>query len=206
MPRFTMPRWYPWVVSLAIVGMVVGAPIWYWKHRHVKLRNFRVVEPGVLYRSGQMTLAGLDKMIHDHGIRTVISLRDGDSRADMAEEAFCAKKGVRFVRIQQKPWWASDGSVPAEEGLREFRRVMQDEDNLPVLVHCFAGHHRTGCYVAVWRIDQGWDNEKAIEEMYHRGYDTIEGDWDVHHYLENYRPGRPVRAFGIQPASRRTGD
>ena len=97
----------------------------------------------------------------------MISLRDGDKVNDMEEEKYLALgTDVKFVRIPPRAWWASDGSIPAEIGLAEFRKVMADEVNYPVLVHCFAGIHRTGAFCAVRRMDHdGWTNQDAIKEM-----------------------------------------
>ena len=94
---------------------------------------------------------------------------------------------VKFVRIPPRAWWASDGSIPAEIGLAEFRNVMANEDNYPVLVHCFAGIHRTGAFCAVRRMDHdGWSNQDAIQEMKSLGY-TVE-HMDVLPFLRRYHP------------------
>ena len=66
---------------------------------------------------------------------------------------------------------------------------MDEKENYPVLVHCFAGAHRTGAYVAVYRMEyDGWSNEKAIAELRTCGYSTIDGDLDVNEFLSTYRP------------------
>lgn len=65
-------------------------------------RNVGVVQPGVLYRSGQPTPAGLEKVVAEHGTRTVVSLRpvrDADGSPDTWEEELCSRLGVRHVRI-----------------------------------------------------------------------------------------------------------
>ncbi len=36
-------------------------------------RNFHTVEPGVLYRSGQLTATGLEAILRLYGIRTVVA-------------------------------------------------------------------------------------------------------------------------------------
>ncbi len=60
------------------------------------LRNFGVVEEGVLYRSGQLTPAGLDRVLSEHLCRTVVSLRpprDAESNAAGWEEEVCRSHG-----------------------------------------------------------------------------------------------------------------
>jgi protein tyrosine/serine phosphatase len=180
---------------VVIVGLIVG-PVLLASRGQADLRNFRAVRDGVLYRSGQMTVDGLRQVIHDYGIRTVISLRDGSRPADRREEVFCAKEGYLFVRIPPRHWMSDPESdaVPAEEGVRRFREVLADRRNHPVLVHCFAGIHRTGAYVAVYRMEfEGWPPEQAIAEMRTCGYTSIDDELDVLGYLEGYRPVGKVR-------------
>lgn len=185
----SMPRLLQVALSLTIAGLIVGVPLWYRSCRHRSYRNFRVVHEGAFYRSGQMTVPGLRKIVETKGIRTIVNLRDGDSRPDQQEEAFCTARGIKYVRIVQKPWAASDHSVPAQEGVNAFIEVMRDPANYPVLLHCFAGHHRTGAYCAIYRMEfDGWRPDQAIREMIELGYDTIFGDWDVCWYLQHYQP------------------
>ena len=60
-----------------VLALIVG-PVVYAFYQEKQTRNFRVVRDGILYRSAQMTLPGLKRIVHDHGIRTVVSLRDAD--------------------------------------------------------------------------------------------------------------------------------
>jgi tyrosine-protein phosphatase SIW14 len=186
--------------------LLIGGPLAYSYHRQRNLRNFREVQEGVLYRSGQLSLAGLKQVVHDHGIRTVISLRDvhdhGDKpkatpkatpRAtlppDWAEEEYCDAEAIRYFRISPKGWSADDGSVPAEEGVRLFRRVMDDPSNYPVLLHCFAGIHRTGAFCAIYQMEyEHWTNEQALAELRAHGYTELGDEWNLLSYLQRYRP------------------
>jgi tyrosine-protein phosphatase SIW14 len=198
-----MPRFLRCLFALLIVAVIVGAPWGYALYQHNRLRNFHVVRDGVLYRSGQMTLVGLKRIIHDYGIKTVITLRDahcpGDEPPDKDEETHCIKEGLKYFRIPPRPWSAEDGSVPAEKGVQVFRQVMSDPKNYPVLVHCFAGIHRTGAKCAIYRMDfEGWSNARAIAEMRDHGYSIFDEHLDIADYLETYRPRRPL---AVQPAS-----
>jgi tyrosine-protein phosphatase SIW14 len=184
----TMPHVLRVVFGLTVVGLLIGGPAWYYALHQRCFRNFHVVQDGVLYRSGQLDLAGLKRLIHDYGIKTVISLRDGEKSSDLDEEKYLAgQTDVNFIRIPPRAWWASDGSVPAEIGLAQFREILDNPANHPVLVHCFAGVHRTGAFCAVRRIDHdNYANEEAIREMKNLGY-AIE-HMDVLPYLKSYRP------------------
>lgn len=176
--------------AAVIVAVLVGGPWWYHSRRTRARRNFHVVREGVLYRSGQLNLDGLRRLVHDHGIRTIVNLRDGEQSEDRAEEEWARKNDVVFVRIPPRRWWASDGTVPAEKGLAAFRAVLDDPARQPVLVHCYAGIHRTGAYCAVYRMDyEGWSNDEALAEMQLLGYGPNEEEVeDVLTYLGRYRP------------------
>jgi protein tyrosine/serine phosphatase len=188
-----MPRSLCYLFGVLILALLIAGPAGYAAYRPKHVRNLRVVRDGVLYRSGQLSLTGLRQVLHDHGIKTVVTLRDaatpGAAPPDRAEEEYCLAQEINYHRISPRTWWAPDGSVPAEEGVRRFREVMDDPRNYPVLIHCFAGLHRTGAYCAIYRMEYDrWINTKAIAEMRALGYRDIEDEWDLLGYLESYRP------------------
>ena len=140
-----------------------------------RLRNFGVVRDGVLYRSGQLTPDGFNRVLAESGCRTVVSLRpvrDADSNPDTWEEEVCAAAGVRHVRANPRGV-GDDGLDRMVEG---FLAVMDDPANHPVLVHCLAGRDRTGTACAVYRMEfDRWTAERAVAEMGEFGFD---GDKD----------------------------
>lgn len=182
-----------WFFSLAILALLVGGPYWYWLKRDADLRNFRVVQDRVLYRSGQLSAAGLKRVLHDYGIKTVITLRDaaqpGQLPPDWKEEEYCRKQELNYVRLPPREWSAADDAIPADKSVKEFCDIMNDPVNHPVLIHCYRGVHRSGAFSAIFRMEhQRWTNERAIADMIEHGYYTISGDKDLLGYLENYRP------------------
>jgi protein tyrosine/serine phosphatase len=188
-----MPRAVRWFFALIILGLLIGGPIGYGHFRQKQMRNFRVVRDGKLYRSGQMSLGGLKQVVRDYGIKTVITLRDaiqeGDRPPDWKEEAYCQAEEINYYRIRQEHWWASDDSVPAEKGVRRFLKIMDNPANYPVLIHCFAGVHRSGAYCAVYRMEyEQWSNAEALDEMRACGYRNIDDEFDLLSYLEKYQP------------------
>ena len=172
---------------LTVLALIVG-PVVYAFHEERQMRNFRVVREGVLYRSARLTPDGLKRAIHDYGIRTVISLRDADAH-DRAEEAFCQKQEINFYRLPPRHWDTSNGRAEAQDNVDEYLRIVSNPDNYPILVHCFAGIHRTGIYIAIYRMElEKWSNESAIAELRELGYDQLDDQLDVLGYLEQYRP------------------
>lgn len=189
-----MARYARFGFSFVIVGLLVFGPWVYARARQARLRNFHEVQAGVLYRSGQMSLGGFQRVLHDHGIKTVVTLRDaarpGEPPPDLVEEELCKKLEINHFRIPSRAWEpAADGSVPAEHGLKAFQEVMKDRNNYPVLIHCFAGIHRTGAYCAVYRMEfDRWSNTQAIQELMSHGYYNISDEVDLLGYLETYVP------------------
>jgi hypothetical protein len=196
----------PFLGVVTVLALIVG-PVVYAFHEEKQMRNFRVVCDGALYRSARMTLPGLKRVFHDYGIRCVISLRDADSY-DLAEEEFCRKEEISFYRLPPRHWDTSNGPAEAEVNVRQFRDIMADADNYPVLIHCFAGIHRTGAYVAIYRMEHDrWPNQDAIAELKAQGYDNLYSEMDVLGYLEQYRPTwkqseEPPAALPAKPGPR----
>lgn len=188
-----MPRHLPYLFAAFITGLLLVGPAVYALHRHNQFRNVRVVRDGVLLRSAQLSLSGLQTLIHDYGIKTVVTLRDGTNPGepppDQAEERYCRDEEITYVRISPRQWWSSDGSVPASEGVRKFLDVMDDPANYPVLIHCYAGIHRTGAFCAVYRMEyEHWSNAQAITELRAGGYRDLGDEWDLLSFLETYMP------------------
>jgi protein tyrosine/serine phosphatase len=183
--------------AVLIAASIAGVPYAYALVREKHLRNFRVVEDRVLYRSGQLSPAGLERVIHDYGIRTVVCFRDIDEGEtgpppDQWEEVLCRRLGINYYRLPLRVWAVNEkGIVPAEENARRFLEIVSDPQNRPVLAHCYRGVHRTGAYCAIYRMEcSGWTNDEAIGELKALGYTTFETDEDVREYLRGYVPGR----------------
>ncbi|MCX7701153.1 MAG: dual specificity protein phosphatase family protein [Gemmataceae bacterium] len=197
-----------YLLALSLLGMIVAGPFFYRWARHPHRRNFRVVRPGVLYRSGQLSLAGLKRICHDHGIRTVVTLRGayepGQPHPDRDEEEWCRKEGLFHYRLPPLPWNAPDGSIPAEENVKRFLEIMDDPRHYPVLIHCFKGTHRTGTMCCIFRMEyENWPVESALRELREVGYETLEEDRDVLDFLRRYRPRRQTSSLGAGTTGRR---
>lgn len=151
----------PWIggtailTSLVITGLIVHHKFFEWKRWHV-------VSEGVLYRSGILHDWQVESALRDRGIKTVFSFTHTNNSA---EQRICDAHGVR----REYCYLPGDGVGPDDPYLR-FLEVMQDPNNYPVLVHCSAGVQRTGGAVALYRVVyEGWDFDRAIEEMIAKG-------------------------------------
>jgi tyrosine-protein phosphatase SIW14 len=135
-------------------------------HGDRDLPNFQQVSP-TLYRGGQPTPAGLARL-RDSGVRTVVNVRDSD---DDREEA--ATLGLERRQQSMSPWKPRDADVAW------FLAIACDPAQQPVFLHCQQGSDRTGYLIAMYRVVvEGWDRERAIEEMTRDGngfYDLFQG-------------------------------
>ncbi|WP_020469446.1 fused DSP-PTPase phosphatase/NAD kinase-like protein [Zavarzinella formosa] len=181
------------LLALLLTVALVVVPARYAVARYTYLRNFRVVEDGVLYRSAQLSPDALTRVIHDYQIKTVVSFRypePGGVAPDLWEEEFCAKLGIKYVRIQPDVWASLDGGpIPVQKAVDEFLEVMKDPANYPVLAHCFRGVHRTGAFCSIYRMEcQCWSNTEAIDELRSNGYVNLDKEESILGYMEHYVP------------------
>ena len=135
-----MSRYLSYTFAGIILGVLVGVPWTYFSWRHQQYRNFHVVRAGVLYRSGQLPLDGLKRLIHDHGIKTVVTLRfapgPDQPAPDQQEEQFCRETGLHHFRLRHLGWTnqeneSGDYGVPAEANVRQFLDIMKDAPTIP---------------------------------------------------------------------------
>jgi len=186
-------RWQV-VLGLTAAGVIAAVPLVFAAHRGIQYRNFRVVEEGVLYRSGQLTPEGFDRIVTEKAIKTVITLRTtrkpGVPPPDSWEEEYCAARSIKHVRIVPRLWATDErGEIPAEQAVKAFLAEMDDPTNYPVLVHCFAGIHRAGTMCAIFRMEfHHWPADRAIREMQLCGFDPLDMQQYIEGYLRAYKP------------------
>jgi protein tyrosine/serine phosphatase len=100
------------------------------------------------------------------GIKTVVNLRSFHSDRKKLGNAALA-----YEHIYMKAWH------PEEKEIVRFLRLVGNETNGPVLVHCQHGADRTGVMCATYRVAvQGWTKEEALKEMREGGY-NFHGIW-----------------------------
>jgi protein tyrosine/serine phosphatase len=188
----------------AILGVVVVGPILVWRMDYYHGKRLHEILPGRIYRSGQLTVEGFDDAIDRLGLHTIVNLQDDCLDPDVAysfwdwrtikESEYCARRGVRYVVIEPdlvSPKIASPEHRP--HAVDQLLKLLDDESNYPVLLHCRAGLHRTGVLSAVVRMEyQGWTTDHAFHELKANGF----GEWVcsssnlyVAQYVLNYKRG-----------------
>ena len=85
--------------------------------------------------------------------------------------------------------------VPAERpaAIDRYLELLDDPAVYPVLIHCRAGLHRTGCMAAVYRMEyEHFSRDAALRELKFHGFgefnSTAANDYIVQ-YILTYRPG-----------------
>ncbi|HDZ69388.1 MAG TPA: hypothetical protein ENH43_03105 [Phycisphaerales bacterium] len=132
---------------LALLVFVVSGLVWFHKTRPY---HFLTVTPGVLYRSGWMTPHNEEKIIRKYGIRTVVNLCLPTEYPDRyAEEArICRENKVQLVNLPM-----AGNTPPSEEQTAKWLSLLNNQQKLPILVHCAQGVMRTNIMVAIYQIE-----------------------------------------------------
>jgi len=108
--------------------------------------NVRVVEPGRVYRSGQLVGPKLVDVLRSRHIRSVVNLR-GHLPEDAKlrnEWAVCRRMDIEHVDISM-----SAGKLPWPTELRKLILAL-DKLPRPMLIHCAGGSDRTGLVCALY--------------------------------------------------------
>jgi hypothetical protein len=205
-----------WVLGAVVPVVVIGPPVALYRAQYVHAKRLREVEPGRVYRSGQMTEAGFREAVEKYGIRTVVNLQHEQpdpmlidrwmGRPTLRESELCEQLGVRYVLLKPDilpPDNTLDTPPPV---VAEWLALLDDESNYPILLHCKAGLHRTGRLTAIYRMEyRGWSEGEALRELRANGYGFVassEGDDFVVQFIQNYRP-RPAAVRAVVGAAAR---
>lgn len=206
-----MSNFTRWTLGVSLALFITVAPAVYFRYHYTDHKRLRVVEPGVLYRSGQLSADGFTEAVLRYQIRTIINAMDEVPDPDLAsnwwrlgtikESELCRQLGVRYVHL--KPDTVSRRTIPGgrPEAIDQFLEILDDPTNHPVLLHCRAGLHRTGVLTAVYRMEHGgctaagcrrpFTQLEALDEMKELGFGdffcTSANDY-VKQYVLTYRP------------------
>jgi protein tyrosine phosphatase (PTP) superfamily phosphohydrolase (DUF442 family) len=198
-----MPALVRWSLGLGIAALLTAGPFYYYRWEYTHAKRLREVDPGRVYRSGQMTADGFADFVAAYHPRTIINLQDDYPDPDIRlgyfcpgsikESELCRQLGVHFVFLP--PDLIPRRQLPAHRpaAIDSLLAIMDDPANYPILLHCRAGLHRTGVMTAVYRIEyQHWSPAEAMRELKANGF----GEWPatsandyISQYILTYKPG-----------------
>jgi protein tyrosine phosphatase (PTP) superfamily phosphohydrolase (DUF442 family) len=117
-----------------------------------------------------------------NGFRSVLSLRTANEGLDLARErAKVESVKMRYFNIPVI------SSAPQEQQADEFLRLARDKSNHPMLVTC-ASANRVGAFMMILRvIDQGWSEEKALQEAVRIGLSSDTLKRFAHDYIASHQ-------------------
>jgi len=129
--------------------------------------NFGEVTP-TLFRGAQPSRQGLEGLAK-MGVGIVVDARRNRTDSEGNE---VGKLGMQYVAI---PWHCP---FPNDDVFVRFLKLLQENSNKKVFVHCRLGEDRTGMMVAAYRMAaQGWTADEAMQEMHIFGFSSF------HHVL-----------------------
>lgn len=191
-----------WTMGIGIALLIVVVPFVYYRMTYGHSKRLRVATEGVIYRSGCMTADGFRQAIQKHKIRTVINLMNEAvdpalpesffSTSDIRESELCKQMGVNFLFLSVDLVHPSQMPAKRPATIERFLELMDNPANHPVLVHCKAGLHRTGCLLALYRMEyEGWTKDEALRELKAHGFGELKANAAndyIMQYILAYQP------------------
>lgn len=123
--------------------------------------NLHEIAPGV-YRSSQPTMGQFKKLQEKLGIKTVVNLKNDNRNSAyfLFEEERCKQLGLKLVNVSIR-----SREMPRTDQLLEYKRVMEEEIEKPVLIHCKAGADRTGIFCTLYQYFIEGRNIKDTDQL-----------------------------------------
>src|SRR5262249_34420726 len=111
------------------------------------------------------------------GFHSVLSLRTAAEGIDLKKErALVEKPGLRYFNIPVV------STAPRAEQADEFIKMVKEKSNPPMVINC-ATANRVGAFMMIYRVvEQGWNEEKALDEALKIG---LRGD-ELKKFAQNY--------------------
>ncbi|WP_445721777.1 dual specificity protein phosphatase family protein [Flavobacterium sp.] len=155
--------------------------------------NFETITEGKVYKSGVIPPDEIEGYVKKHGIKSIVDLRfpgtgDDVNNPEIPSELLAEKEAVEKIEGVN---YFNNGSdqVPQQHNLDMFFKIMDNQDNYPVLIHCYHGVGRAEMYSAIYRIEyEGWDpNEARTSTRFLTKFSSFDIGKPKGDYLYNYK-------------------
>jgi protein tyrosine/serine phosphatase len=144
-----------------------------------EMKDFRIVTPGVLSRSGLPS--GKDLLsLSNKGWKTVIPLISAGEISAYKKIDPTTTPAFKQSGLRKIPIIIGESKPPTDAEARQFLSIVTNPKHQPVHVYCRKGHARTGTMVALYRYSvEGWSMAKAIREAkrYGSGISPKQSAW-----------------------------
>lgn len=148
------------VSSMAItMSSIYG---WY-KYQFIYLKNFDVVIPNTIYRSGQPSEKNFTKWQNKYHFKSILNLRGREYCKSESESLEC-NESIRKHGINTRNLGISSKKMPYPEEVKEIISFIQKSPK-PLLIHCKHGVDRTGLVSAIAIILNDQPLETALYQI-----------------------------------------
>lgn len=184
---------------VAVVVLVLTGKYVY--DRHIN-HNFVTISEGKVYKSGVIPPDEIADYVKKYHIKSIVDLRfpgtgDTVNNPEIPAELTAEKQAVEKIPGVN---YFNNGSdqVPKQENLNTFFKIMDNQANYPVLIHCYHGIGRAQMYSAIYRIEyEGWDNEKARSQAaspFPLLYSSFDDGKEKGEFLKAYKSRKQLEA------------
>lgn len=147
---------------LVIILVFVGKYVYDMNINH----NFETITEGKVYKSGVIPPNEIESYVKKYHIKSIVDLRmpgtndlvlnpEKPGELQVEKEAVAKIKGVNYFSNPSE-------QVPNEKNIEVFTKIMDNNANYPVLIHCYHGTGRAEMYSAIYRIEyENFTNEAA---------------------------------------------
>jgi protein tyrosine/serine phosphatase len=140
------------LAPLYIILVAIAAVILLVRHFHIK--NFHIIEPDVLYTSGQPRGMDYPRLLYRYHIASIINLRSQAEHRDRnwynEEITWVHNNGVKYFEMPLDKNPDSTAQFPDVNMQEQFLAIMADKEDIPVLIHDGSGEKRVAMLASVW--------------------------------------------------------
>ena len=120
-----------------------------------------------------------------NGFRSVLTLRTPKDGVDLTRERLMIEQNkLRYFNLRYST------ALPRHEQVDEFLKIARDPLNQPMLVNCAFAERVAPLMMMFRTIEQGWAEDRAVEEASRSGLSSIKLKQFARDYLANHKkPG-----------------
>ena len=186
-------------IGIAVLAVVLIGTGKYVYDRHIN-HNFMAITEGKVYKSGVIPPDEIADYVKKYHIKSIVDLRFPGTGDDVNNPEVPAELTAEKEAIAKIPGvnYFNDGSdqVPKQENLDKFFKIMDNQDNYPVLIHCYHGIGRAQMYSAIYRIEyEGFSNEDARHQAaFPFMFSSFDDGKPKGEYLKTYKSRKELEA------------